>query len=1349
MWAQSAVGDDRFDGEAADPELALAGSSLFQSMTGFDDEISSASTVCEIRLGCRHASLTLMLMKEDAHDLPGGGVSWRTTAPASTDPWTHEPSAIFDCETTQGHLHLAADNLALTMPGDSSEADGSEWVAEALVEIQRVRCDEYLSLALGGCEYGKASVGASQMADGFGSGMAMGMGSHMSQSVFLPGPGSTRTFARNAISELARPSVNGRKQNAFSLRMLYPTRQANVGGTALPARKGSLALAPITLAIDTGLGKRLSALFPADEGSRTRPTAVEPPAVGSGAGHDDADAPGLEMTIECPKVTARLHFMMPDSETTPLSEYLELGPAASPSPSGAEGWRLTFRSWSASAISAGGHQLAASVCEQQLRLCQNRGEPALLCEVGGTTTDIAARLELELAVPASRGTLERTIPVPGFGHRGAEEEEGRGFDMHRARMAGQHNEAAAAVNVAISKVAIGKLKDADCWRLKDLLANLGRDDGEVAAQQPASSTRRVTYAPCPEPEPEMQEAAGTEEEGPVVELLERLTARMPGFASVLSIEAQELTVAVRGQYRASGADCSEEEEDFDPYGDDGGGETPAIDYGYYLRAQEFRVLNVTCPSGDTGLSCLNVSAARLFLNEDDDAAARGNPCLLETAKMDGGHAHEEEGSAPGIGRVALLYERLTNNDGASSTVVQSSGLRFRPRWGVRPPDGNAIPLDLVDTFRNHIYSFFALGDSDEDEDERRLLVRVEDIALVLSAPPVKASSSSGMLLRIGSLRMDLFEPKQNLFDSVVSGNVFSSSSGSGVEICDTALFLTDDHRKGKGGGPISEANLARYVETYRKVLKVPVLSVAIQNDLGLVDVDCGDASGAAPSVSLHTCGDSFRTLSNLVQEIVEARTTELDSRKTPSGKPHAVSHAVFADSQSALIGRAEETTAYEESTEVVQMEAVTWGSMPVIHDSYIDESLQRDDGDDGGGGGGGGGGSDDAVRELTRSTGSTDSHGFEFLAEEEAPRSVPLGTRPAAAPAAAAASHTDLGRPDVPDSDHEAVMFEPVVLVNLMESYMQDDSSSSGGGAGSDTELGRIDDFRNRLQTLSRLQPPGPRPPAASAAAAGLSAEPPPRRLRTPPGIEGGSLAEPAAPVPAAAPPPAARMAATYPEPAARIAACVPKVVWYIHEGQDWPAQAEPASQTQPGGGSRRDHIILELHSAGLKVEQHTFLASKEGDVEWHLQVTLRDLYAFDRVPRSNFQEEKALAVQQVVPNRQRETHSSAVVLAVDSVRAVRQDIGIDIKSLLKLKLVIEPIRLWVDGGMLRRLTKFFHDEHLPKPRPPVMPRPDDARFQLAEVGGLSILLDYVRLQTAPASVLAAFCICLSGASMT
>ena len=106
----------------------------------------------------------------------------------------------------------------------------------------------------------------------------------------------------------------------------------------------------------------------------------------------------------------------------------------------------------------------------------------------------------------------------------------------------------------------------------------------------------------------MQGAAGTEEEGPVIELLERLTARMPGFASVLSIEAQELTVAVRGQYRASGADCSEEEEDFDPYGDDADGETPAVDYGYYLRAKEFRMLNVTCPSGGTGLSCLNVSA---------------------------------------------------------------------------------------------------------------------------------------------------------------------------------------------------------------------------------------------------------------------------------------------------------------------------------------------------------------------------------------------------------------------------------------------------------------------------------------------------------------------------------------------------------------------------------------------------------------------------------------------------------------------------------------------------------------------------------------------------------------------
>ena len=82
------------------------------------------------------------------------------------------------------------------------------------------------------------------------------------------------------------------------------------------------------------------------------------------------------------------------------------------------------------------------------------------------------------------------------------------------------------------------------------------------------------------------------------------------------------------------------------------------------------------------------------------------------------------------------------------------------------------------------------------------------------------------------------------------------------------------------------------------------------------------------------------------------------------------------------------------------------------------------------------------------------------------------------------------------------------------------------------------------------------------------------------------------------------------------------------------------------------------------------------------------------------------------------------LALAVESVRAVRKDIGVDIESLLKLKLQVEPLRLCIDGGMWTRCNRFFSDSD---PRPPVLPRPDDARFQLVEMDALNIMLDYVR----------------------
>lgn len=182
----------------------LAASSVFKSMTSFDDEVASATTVCEVRLGCCHASLTMMLVKEDARDLAGAGVRWLDAPPATVDPWTLPPSAIFDCETTTGHVHFAADNVALVMPGDGVQAeessvDPADWVAEIAMGVQRLRCDEYLSVALGGCEYGRATVSATHRAEASSSSAAMGFSSHMSQSVF-----SSTSFVRNAILQMSQ-----------------------------------------------------------------------------------------------------------------------------------------------------------------------------------------------------------------------------------------------------------------------------------------------------------------------------------------------------------------------------------------------------------------------------------------------------------------------------------------------------------------------------------------------------------------------------------------------------------------------------------------------------------------------------------------------------------------------------------------------------------------------------------------------------------------------------------------------------------------------------------------------------------------------------------------------------------------------------------------------------------------------------------------------------------------------------------------------------------------------------------------------------------------------------------------
>ena len=210
----------------------------------------------------------------------------------------------------------------------------------------------------------------------------------------------------------------------------------------------------------------------------------------------------------------------------------------------------------------------------------------------------------------------------------------------------------------------------------------------------------------------------------------------------------------------------------------------------------------------------------------------------------------------------------------------------------------------------------------------------------------------------------------------------------------------------------------------------------------------------------------------------------------------------------------------------------------------------------------GGENGDGAALELTRSSGSADSW---VLADEPPPQSVPLRRRHAAAVVAPASVSLDseAALPDVPDSDHATVMFEPQVLGNLMESYMQDDHTSLGSGAVS-----------------------APNEQGAP-------------RLRTPPGIDGEPRAQPCSPSVQPAP---ARMLTAYPEPSSQISVHVSSAVWYIHDGNDWSRMSSRKfshSQETKAEPAERGSLHLEVWLSGLQVDYLTFASPNEGDVEW------------------------------------------------------------------------------------------------------------------------------------------------------
>ena len=132
-------------------------SSLYHSMTGFEEEVSQQRTLCHTRLGLRHASVTVLYPQPHGAEavVEEGGGLWREGAEAAAvsphkpnrfvepcdsvnvsrllsiekhpdrlsicvqDGWTQEPGALFNCETSGGQPPIPPSSFP-NPPQDSS-----------------------------------------------------------------------------------------------------------------------------------------------------------------------------------------------------------------------------------------------------------------------------------------------------------------------------------------------------------------------------------------------------------------------------------------------------------------------------------------------------------------------------------------------------------------------------------------------------------------------------------------------------------------------------------------------------------------------------------------------------------------------------------------------------------------------------------------------------------------------------------------------------------------------------------------------------------------------------------------------------------------------------------------------------------------------------------------------------------------------------------------------------------------------------------------------------------------------------------------------------------------------------
>lgn len=174
---------------------------------------------------------------------------------------------------------------------------------------------------------------------------------------------------------------------------------------------------------------------------------------------------------------------------------------------------------------------------------------------------------------------------------------------------------------------------------------------------------------------------------------------------------------------------------------------------------------------------------------------------------------------------------------------------------------------------------------------------------------------------------------------------------------------------------------------------------------------------------------------------------------------------------------------------------------------------------------------------------------------------------------------------------------------------------------------------------------------------------------------------------------------------------CPGLVKWQLFTGHDWVKRPLTANI------SSRGSVFVEGVLNHIRCTIDNFSGVPDGQCLRKMQFSCREFNVIDKVSSSRID---YLVTAKHTPGRQRDSSSCMIRLHVDAFRATQAKVR-SVAELLNVKLQLTPLQLGLDGGTLRRLAEYFHSD-----APAVQPRPDDALFQLAEIGGVVVQIDYI-----------------------